>query len=217
MWAYINCCGFCVNGSSGLYANAEMPCMLFLSLSLKGHAKKDRCGIIYGGTSGRLQTPNEYPCPPILYPPSSNITIIPITVGPCFEGNNSVYYYPDCADECNGTAVINDCLEGVGGSTGPPPSGSGHQEHSATPLQAQVGRPEPRRDTGGARCSKRLSHPQEPIPQPIAQGGTRQPPASLLPRKARPSASSHSSWPRSWQPTPGSFPRFWKRSCQQRT
>ena len=96
------------------------PYSVTISGNCSGHAKKDRCGIIYGGTSGRLQTPNEYPCPPILYPPSSNITIIPITVGPCFEGNNSVYYYPDCADECNGTAVINDCLECVGGTTGRP-------------------------------------------------------------------------------------------------
>ena len=135
--AYINPCGFCVDGSSGLNADAGMDALyVILSSNLmsvfiffscisgncSGTAQKDRCGIIYGGTSGRVQTPNQDPCPPIVFPVGKRraSNSIPLTVQPCFMASNGVLFYPDCAGVCNGTAYINPCKNCVGGTTGEP-------------------------------------------------------------------------------------------------
>jgi len=82
-----------------------------------GGAKLDPCGIVYGGTTGRVATSPQDHCPPI-FPPSP-LPLPPLAM-PCYVDSEGVYYWPDCASQCNGSAHINPCLHCVGGITGLP-------------------------------------------------------------------------------------------------
>ena len=121
--AFVDTCGICAGGSTGLVPNADLDCTGICF----GAADLDECGICCGGDSGvecsyynsEDDYGGGYDCCGYCMDGGS---------GDCFIDDCGECYVPwsglepnwamDCAGECFGSAFEDDCGECVGGSTG---------------------------------------------------------------------------------------------------
>ncbi len=139
--AYIDDCGYCVGGTTGLEPNFAMDCAgvcfgeaviddcgecvegttgLEFNFAMDcagecyGDAVIDDCGVCSGGTSGH-EANSDQDCAGECFGEA-----VIDDCGECVGGSTGLEfnYAQDCAGDCFGEAVIDDCGECVGGSTG---------------------------------------------------------------------------------------------------